>query len=178
MRKGMLVVLLLLCVAASLNCGKAREERTLKGTQNENVAQNENLISNVNAVPTPETEGLVRNPQNKAVLITVNQTDKGVEIDVSPDKIKLSKGKGQRLRFYCFNNLDQDLGKVEVVFTSGPFEGGAIETGTVPSGMEAHTSFRRIRQDAEPGNYKYSVRVTISGVKEPVVLDPDVEIGT
>jgi len=174
--KRFLLPLLVLCAALAPACqSPAANDNNANRGANQNAGNTNQPLSNVNAGTA------TRDPKNKAVMITVSTDAAGnTQIAVAPNKIVLSKSKGQRLRFVVFNNLDADVKDVKIEFKSAggdPME-GSYTIGGVLSGIDMRSNSQGIKAGTANGTYKYTVTVTVDGVGTPVVLDPDVEIAT
>ena len=176
--KRILFPALVLCAALASGC--KTEPNNNNANQNANQAANQNgANTNQNVIGNVNSGSLTRDPKNKAVLISVSEGDSGKEISVSPSTIYLSKGKGQKLRFIVYDNLDSDLKEVKIEFKSaaGDPMDGSYTFGGVASGTDEHSNSRGIKAGAANGAYKYTITVTVDGLATPVVLDPEVEIG-
>ena len=141
---------------------------------NTNVGVNVNQNVNVNA----NNSVTVRDPNLKAVQLAVHRIGGAIQVAVAPKLLRVSKA-SHKLRFSAFNNLDQDISKIEVDFGSGtPFEGD-FEIEGILSGEEDDTKHtRRVKSDATIGRrYDYTIRVFINGSSAPIVIDPQIEIG-
>jgi len=174
--KRTLFPVLVLCAALAPACQKpdSNDNNANRGA-NQNAANVNQNTSNVNQT----VDTLTRDPKNKAVMITVSSDAAGnPQVAVTPNTIVLSKGKGQKLRFYVFNNLDADLKEVKIEFKSEDPMDGTYTFGTVPSGTDAKTNSHGIKAGAANKKYAYKITVTIDGVGTPIVLDPDVEVAT
>jgi hypothetical protein len=173
--KRFLFPALVLCSALASACqSPASNDNNVNRGANQNAANiNQTLGVNTN------TNSLTRDPKNKAALITIyRDAAKNIKIAVAPSTIRLVKNKGQKLRFYVFNNLDEDVKDVKIEFKSGDPMDGSYSIGAVPSGTDVKSNSQGIKVGQADGTYKYTITVTVDGVATPIVLDPDVEVAT
>jgi hypothetical protein len=174
MTKRTLLALLLLLPALSPGCAKP-------DTPNSNGANTANVGrqgSNANTADSLNT--LVRTKEDKSVAVVVYHDGAGApKILLVPDPIKLSKGKGQKLRFHVFNDTDVAFSRVQFTFAEDPFDGG-FDITDITAGDDRGAPTRRIKPAAALKKYKYAIKVYGPDPTQPpiVELDPEVEIAT
>ncbi|HVF57066.1 MAG TPA: hypothetical protein VM934_13005 [Pyrinomonadaceae bacterium] len=172
MLKKVIFVMCALSVLCAINCGASPEGGNYgRGNLNQpapNANSVEGIAGNTNAGTSyPDRD-------KKSVQVAVQAIKGAIQIAVAPELIQVPKN--GKLRFSTANNLDQDIVKIELVFASGgPFD-GALQIDGVKAGDQVESKVRGVRPDAKEGSYKYTIRVFVKGVSEPIVLDPQVEI--
>ncbi|MGB8506910.1 MAG: hypothetical protein WCD76_00760 [Pyrinomonadaceae bacterium] len=139
-------------------------------TKNQGIAVNANL----------SVQAFDNDDKAVAVIIHEKPDGTGKEIIVSEPKVKVKRDK-VKLRFHVFNNLDTEIGNVEMKFdVTDPFNGPPpFETGgTIKAGDDKKSQSRKAK-NISPGLYKYTIRVFDAG-GNPIPglppLDPEVEI--
>lgn len=182
MMKRMLPMLLLLSIGFASGCPRPDTPNANANSNsqpaNRSASLNGNLNTNVNGGSDPTLGNILRSREDRTVTITVFADDAGrIQITVCPDTIKLSKGRGQRLRFHVFNNTDVNIKEVVIAFkTEDPMDGDFRIT-DIPAGGDKNTSVRRIKGAAAPKGYNYGIRVYDSTSTAPIAeLDPEVVI--
>lgn len=179
MKKRPLLALLLMLPIISHGCTKSDDNTAQNGGANYSNANRPAAGANTNS--NGSTDSLTpRTKEDKSIAVVVYHDGAGAtRILVVPDPIKLSKGKGQKLRFHVFNDTDVNFSKVEFAFADDPFD-GALNVGAVAAGDDEGGATRRIKAAAAFKKYKYSIKVFGPDPTKPPIaeLDPEVEIAT
>ena len=191
MMKRTLPLLLLLALACAAGCTAKQDTpntnanvntntKTNAGTRqtdvNANVSANANANTDIDTlVPTVHTK------EDKSVALIITEDSSGkLQILVSPEDIKLSKTKNQKLRFVVINNTDVDLKDVVITFvTTNPMDGD-FKIGDIKAGHDNSSPTYRIRSGAADGKYVYGIKAFGTTSTEPVAVmnSPEVEIST
>jgi hypothetical protein len=171
--KRILFPSLVLCAALASGCKTEPNNNNANQAGNQNSANVNQPLGNLNS------GALTRDPKNKAVMITVSDDGSGRKISVAPDAIYLWKSKGQKLRFYVFDDLDKDLSSVTIVFkaSDGDPMDGPYTFGTVASGTDERSTSHGVKSDATAGPHHYTITVKVDGETTPITLDPEIEVG-
>lgn len=175
--KRALFWLLVLSVTCSAACQPPDGKGGGGNSYNQPVNGNTNQPVNGNSNGGPGAAS--RDKDDKAVAVIVRPTASGgVDVLLSQNEIKLKKDK-RKLRFVVINNLEDEIGRVEITFkTTDPFDGPPpFKTGQVKAGEERATQARRATGPV--GVYPYNV--TVYAADNTTVLksiDPQVEIVT
>ena len=183
MMKRTLLALLLLLPALTSGCEKAPQTDNGNGNRPlANTSLNANgANANVNANTSDSLTPLIPfSKEDKSVAVVVYADGGGaLKVLVAPDPIKLSKGKGQKLRFHVFNDTDVDFSKVDFVFAENPFDGTFTIT-DIKAGDDEGDATKRIKAAAPEKKYKYTIKVygTANPTTPIAELDPEVEIAT
>ncbi len=175
--KRFILPLLVLCAALAPACqSPAANDNNANRGANQNAANINQSLGNTNALPTPTP-----NPKDKAVAVTVSQGPSGKQISVAPNTIYLSKGEAPTLHFIVYNNLGASLTDVKIEFkgaAGSPMNGPYNPVLGVGAGTQMRTNAQPLKPGVANGKYKYTVTVTVGADPAPIVLDPEIEVGT
>lgn len=165
--KRILLLALLLALPLMFGCPPG------PNSNNSNIGSNANQNANK---PTP-VGTTTFTKADKAVAILVFEKG-GATIAAIPDPIQVKISKNEKVRWSVFNDLDQDIGKIEIDFgANNPLTNGPVYTlGAIAAGDEDTTKTEAKTQAGKTGKFKYEIRVYDTSNHLIVKLDPDVEI--
>lgn len=124
----------------------------------------------------------VQSKDDKVVALVV-MNDQSVSdpqnILPAPYLIRLSASKNQKVHWCVFNNLDHDIGKVEIIFNDPAVplaDGPKYTTGAVLAGGSVCLKSTQSKPVPKTTTYHYKVNVYDASGKLVAYLDPDVEV--
>lgn len=184
MMKRPLPLLLLLALACAAGCEPKKD--TPNANANMNTNRNANVgvrqeDANVNVNANNTIAPALRSREDKSVAIHIVEDTSGkLQILVSPEDVKLSRSRNQRLRFHIFNNTEVDLREVVITFVTGNPLDGEFNVGDIRAGDDKSSPTRRIKTGAADGKYVYGIKAIGNTSTEPVAVmnSPEVEIST
>ena len=174
MLKNFVSVICILSVMFAAGCQPTPNDgNTARGNDNKTIGPNTN--GNDGIAGNTNSGTVSKDKDRKSVQIAIQEINGVRKIAVAPELIQVPRN--GKLRFTAYNNLAQEIVKVELAFDSdNPFDGG-FEIGSIAAGDQAESKVRGVRAGVKEGvPYKYTVKVYVQGVANPIVLDPQVEI--
>jgi hypothetical protein len=167
--------LLFLLVACSLACSPASNNNN-GGGNNNSPTNNGNAAPPANANNSNVKSSLRPLDVNtKMVTIIVFDEKGGRKVQAVPEIVSLNLDANERVRFNATDALGTEIESIEMDFGKvSPLEGGPKFTiGTIdPGGLNSTDTGKALMQ----GTYKYSIKVRVKGLGDPLILDPQVEI--
>lgn len=139
------------------------------------VRQDVNVNVNANA-----SVGPARTREDRTVTVVVFYDPDNADqpaISFTPEKLKVTKLVGHKVRFHVFNNLDVNIKRMTIRFkTTDPLEGGDLELTDIPPGDDKYGRTNRIKPATAAGVYRYGGEAIGDDDKRLAYVDPEIII--